>query len=142
MRAALAGAGAAAGWALAERPASRLFGTGDYGDVRLLGRVAAPGRVWPVAGLAVHLLNGAAFGIAFDRLGRRGWRDGLVAAQAENAALWPVMAIMDRIHPDRRDEHWPQLVTNAPIALQETAMHALFGVLLGLLHERLVPETD
>ena len=51
------------------------------------------------------------------------------------------MAVMDRIHPDRRDEHWPQLVTNAPIALQETAMYALFGVLLGLLHERLVPET-
>jgi hypothetical protein len=140
MRAGLAGAGAAAAWALAERPASRLFGTGDYGDVRLLGRVAAPGPLWPVAGLAVHLTNGAAFGIAFDRLGRRGWRDGMLAAQAENAALWPVMAVMDRIHPDRRSGHWPRLSSNGPIAAQETAMHALFGADLGLLHERLVPE--
>jgi hypothetical protein len=139
VRAALAGAGAAACWALAEQPARRVFGTGDYGDVRLLGRVAAPGRLWPAAGLAAHLLNGAAFGVVFDRLGRRGWRQGLLAAQAENLALWPVMAVMDRVHPDRRDGHWPRLATNGPIATQEAAMHALFGVLLGLLHDRLVP---
>src|SRR5262245_15170067 len=111
IRAGVAGVAATGGWALAERPLARLLGTGDFGDVRLLGRLIAPGRLWPVAGLAVHLGNGAAFGVAFDRLGLRGVRDAVLVAEAENVALWPVMALLDRIHPDRRSGHWPPLVS-------------------------------
>ena len=60
-RGALAGIAAAATWAALEPPLGRLLRT-PYSDVRLLGAPITTGRLWPVAGLAVHLGNGAAFG--------------------------------------------------------------------------------
>src|SRR5436190_22521613 len=111
MRGAVAGAVAAAAWAAGEPVLKRMFGT-SYSDVRLLGRVATRGRAWPVAGLAIHLANGAAFGAAFEKAGFGGVRAGLAAAQAENLLLWPAMAVVDRIHPDRRAGTWPPLLTN------------------------------
>jgi hypothetical protein len=131
-----AGAIAAAGWGLAELLAGRAFGVGSYSDVRLLGRTVTRRRAWPVAGFAWHVANGAAFGAAFDRLGLRGAKQGIVAAQIENLALWPGMLVVDRIHPDRRDGTWPRLVANRRIALYEVTMHALFGAALGVLSRR------
>jgi hypothetical protein len=83
--------------------------------------------------MAVHLANGAAFGLAFDRLGGRGVRQAMAAAQIENAVLWPTMAIVDRLHPDVRDGTWPGLAGNPRVLGQEIAGHAVFGVVLGLL---------
>ena len=60
-RGALAGIAAAATWAALEPPLGRLLRT-PYSDVRLLGAPITTGRLWPVAGLAVHLGNGAVFG--------------------------------------------------------------------------------
>lgn len=123
---------AAAAWAAAEPVARRLAGTG-YTDVRLLGRLVTRGRLWPLAGIAIHLANGAVFGAVFEKLGRRGWKQGLLAAELENIVLWPGMAVMDRIHLDRRDGHWPPLFLNGRVFVQEAAVHALFGIVLGLL---------
>jgi hypothetical protein len=135
LRAALAGATAAATWAAAEPALRRLFGT-PYSDVRLLG--APFGRRWRLAGTALHLANGAAAGVAFRRLGQRGWKAGIAAAQLESAALWPGMAFVDRYHPDRRSGAWPPLLLNPRVFGQEVAAHAVFGGVLGLLvrHER------
>jgi hypothetical protein len=133
LRGALAGAVAVSAWGLAERPLSRRLGTG-YTDVRLLGRVASE-RHWRPAGAALHALNGALFGAAFALSGSGGTRDGLAWAGAEHLASWPAMALADRVHPDRRSGALPPLLTNRGVFAQETAMHALFGVLLG----RLVP---
>jgi hypothetical protein len=125
---------AAAAWAAAEPALGRLFKT-PYSDVRLLG--APFGRHWRLAGTAVHLANGAAAGVAFRRLGLRGWKAGVGAAQLESAALWPGMAVVDRYHPDRRSGAWPPLLWNARVFGQEVAAHALFGAVLGaLLHRR------
>ena len=135
MRGAVAGVVAAAAWAASEPVLKRIFGT-QYSDVRLLGRFATRGRAWPVAGLAIHLANGAAFGAAFEKAGLGGVRAGVAAAQVENLVLWPGMAVMDRIHPDRRDGTWPRLLTNRRIAAQEVAGHALFGAVLGSLTRR------
>lgn len=135
MRGAAAGAVAAAVWAAAEPALQQLGGT-SFGDVRLLGRVVTRGRAWPVAGTALHVANGALFGAAFARAGLRGVKAGVVAAQLENAALWPAMAFVDRLHPDRRDGTWPPLARNPRIALQEVASHALFGAVLGALVTR------
>jgi hypothetical protein len=132
MKGAVAGVVAAAAWAAAEPALQRVFGT-EYSDVRLLGRAATRSRAWPAAGLAVHLVNGAAFGAAFERAGLRGVKAGVAAAQAENLVLWPAMAVVDRIHPDRRDGTWPPLLTDRRVAAQEVAGHALFGVVLGAL---------
>lgn len=130
-RAALAGVAAAAAWAAAEPLARRLFGT-PYTDVRLLGAPLSS-RHWRTAGTAVHLANGAAAGIAFQRLGLRGWKQGVAAAVVENAVVWPGMAVVDRFHPDRRSGAWPPLLRNGRVFAQETVVHALFGAVLGAL---------
>lgn len=129
LRGAAAGAAAAGAWAALEPLAARSLGT-DYTDVRLLGRMASE-RHWVAAGTAVHAANGAAFGAAFALAGARGPRAGLAWAAAETLATWPGMALLDRIHPDRRSGRWPRLLTNPRVFAQEAAMHALFGLLLG-----------
>jgi hypothetical protein len=131
LRAALAGATAAAAWAAAEPALQRIFGT-PYSDVRLLGAPLSRRR-WRLAGTAIHLANGAAAGVAFRRLGLRGWKAGVAAAQLESAALWPGMAVVDRLHPDRRSGAWPPLLLNPRVFGQEAAAHALFGAVLGAL---------
>ena len=120
---------AAATWAAAEPVLRRLFRT-PYSDVRLLGAPISPRR-WRLVGTAVHLANGAAAGVAFRRLGVRGWKSGIAAAQLEGAALWPAMALVDRFHPDRRSGAWPPLLRNRRVFSQEVAAHAIFGAVLG-----------
>jgi hypothetical protein len=132
LRGARAGIAAAAVWAAAEPPLRRVFGT-PYSDVRLLGATVTRGPWWPVAGLAVHLVNGAVFGAAFERRGGRGLKTGVLAAQAENLALWPALALVDRLHPDRRSGAWPRLAVSPRVFAYEAAVHALFGLVLGAL---------
>ena len=100
--------------------------------MRLLGAPLSR-RHWRAAGITLHLANGAAAGVLFHKLGLRGWRAGVVAAQLENAALWPGMVVVDRLHPDRRSAAWPPLLLNPRVFGQEVAMHALFGAVLGRL---------
>jgi hypothetical protein len=132
MRGAVAGAIAAALWAAAEPALGRTFRT-PFSDVRLLGRMTTSGPLWPVVGVALHIGNGAAFGWSFERLGGRGARRGVIVAELENLALWPAMAIVDRIHPDRRDGTWPPLLTDVRTFAFEATTHALFGATLGAL---------
>ncbi len=134
-RGALAGIAAAAAWAAAEPVLQRVFGT-PYSDVRLLGGVVTRGRLWRPVGLGLHLANGAVFGAVFDRVGGRGWKQGVLAAQVESLGLWPGMAVVDRIHPDRRSGAWPPLLTNGRVFAYEVATHALFGAVLGALVRR------
>lgn len=131
VRGAVAGAVAATAWSAVEPLAARAFGT-TYTDVRLLGRLASR-RHWALAGTAIHAANGAAFGALFAVAGARGPRDGLLWTGAETVATWPGMALLDRIHPDRRSGHWPRLVTDRRVFAQEAVMHAFFGILLGLM---------
>ena len=133
MRGSLSGGAAAAGWAAAEPAVSRVVGAPWYSDVRLLGRLLTTRPAWPVIGVTSHLVNGAVFGAAFERLGGRGWKQGVVAAEVENVALWAGMAIIDRIHPDRRRGAWPRLLTNRRVVAHEVVMHAIFGAVLGAL---------
>jgi hypothetical protein len=129
LRGALAGIVAAVVWASAEPALGRLFRT-PYSDRRLLAGLTGGS---PAAALALHLANGAMFGALFERLGGRGPKQGVVAAQIENVALWPAMAVVDRIHPDRRSGAWPPLVRNGRVFAYEATTHVLFGAVLGLL---------
>jgi len=132
IRGAAAGATAATVWSAVEFAAARGL-RHDYTDTRMLGRVASE-RWWLPAGVLIHCLNGAAFGAAFAAAGARGPVAGLRWAAAESVATWPGMALLDRIHPDRRSGRWPRpLLTDPRVMAQEAAMHALFGVVLGLL---------
>jgi hypothetical protein len=116
-RAAVAGAAAATVWGLLEPLDRRVFGC-DYSDVRLVG--FGDRRI----GFVVHALNGAVFGVVFDAVRRRVDVDqrrlALGLALAENTALWPLMAFVDR-----------ELVTSPRAFAQSTARHTLFGLLLG-----------
>ena len=135
MRGAGAGAVAAAAWAASEPLLRRLAGT-HYSNARLLGRMVTRRRAWPVVGVALHAANGAVFGFAFERLGLQGVKAGIVAAEVENTLAWPAMAIVDKVHPDRRNGTWPPLARNPRVAGQELVGHAIFGAVLGALVRR------
>ncbi len=55
----------------------------------------------------------------------------MLAAEAENALLWPLVAVLDRLHPDVRSGAWPPLARNPHAAAQEVLGHAVFGAVLG-----------
>ena len=118
-RAAAAGAVAAFVWGLQEPLDRRVFGC-DYSDVLFLGR----GR--RSLGFAVHMANGALFGVAFDEARRRidvdQRRLALALALGEHLALWPFISLVDR-----------DLVTSPRAFAQATYRHALFGFVLGRL---------
>ncbi|HEY7259806.1 MAG TPA: hypothetical protein VH459_12080 [Gaiellales bacterium] len=132
LHAALAGAAAAAVWIAAE-PVTRRVAGGTHRELRLISGLLAGDRGGNRLGLAVHLANGAAFGVGFRRLGGRGVGRAVIAAQAENAILWPGMAVADRIHPDVRAGRWPRLVSDRGTIVQEIGGHLIFGAVLGLL---------
>jgi hypothetical protein len=131
MKGAVTGALAAAVWQATDSVFKRAFGT-PYSDAELLGPFITRGRHEWLANLVTHSAGGAAFGYAFERLGGRGVKAGVVAALTENTLLWPAMAVIDRIHPKVRDGEWPRLAANPRALAQATAGHAWFGVLLGL----------
>jgi hypothetical protein len=130
MRGIAAGIVGAAAWAAAEPALGRAFGIPWYSDRRLLGGLLGVG---PAGALAAHLANGAGFGAVFAGVGGGGPLTGALAAQAENAGLWPAMAIVDRVHPDRRSGAWPPLLRNGRVFAYEVAAHAVFGAVLGTL---------
>ena len=135
LRAAVAGAVAAGAWAAVEPAIQRLTG-GRHTQVRLIGGVVAPDGPWQEVGLGIHLANGAAFGVAFAWLGLGGASQGVLAAEAENALLWPLVGVIDRIHPDVRSGGWPPLARSRAEFAQEVLGHAVFGAVLGALIPR------
>lgn len=135
-RSAAAGAGAAALWALQEPLDQHVLGC-DYSDVAVLGKGVTRGRHWRVAGLAMHTLNGALFGLAHHEVRRRvpldSRRLALGMALAEHVGLYPLCALIDRYHPARGEPGVPPLLTNPRAFAQATWRHALFGFVLGRL---------
>jgi xanthosine utilization system XapX-like protein len=125
---ALAGAVGAAVWAAQQPLDKRVFGS-DYDDVELLGKlVTRDGR--QVAGLAIHLVNGAAFGAVYSLvrplIPGPPQTAGVAAALGEHVATWPLTALIDRkLTGDRR------------AFAQSAWRHALFGLVLGELERRL-----
>lgn len=135
---AVAGAVAATLWAVLEPFDQRLFRS-DYSDVAVLGKAVTRGRGWRAPGFAIHAINGALFGLAYDAVRRRTRVDprglALVMALAEHVALYPLGYFVDRFHPARGEAGIPPLLTNARAFGQATARHAIFGAMLGLLAE-------
>jgi hypothetical protein len=134
-RAALAGASAALVWAAFEPVDKRLF-RNDYSDVAVLGKFVTRSRGWPLVGIAVHALNGAVFGIAFEEARRRTSAPprplALKLALAEHVALYPLSYLVDIRHPARGEPGVGRLFGARGFA-QATVRHALFGAVLGRL---------
>jgi hypothetical protein len=139
VRAAAAGAVAAAVWALQEPLDQRVFRC-DYSDVAVLGKALTRGRLWWPSGFAVHLANGALFGLAYREVRQRRalhpTRLAVTMALGEHIALYPLCAFVDRFHPARGTPGIPTLFTNARAFAQATWRHVLFGVVLGGLATR------
>ena len=135
---AIAGGLAAAVWAAQQPLDKRVFGV-DYDDIELLGKAVTRGSEWPAIGFALHLANGAAFGALYAQL--RPFLFGppvvraVTAALAENFGSWPFAKIAEEHHPAKRD--LPKLSGNTRALAQATWRHALFGVVLGVLEQRL-----
>ena len=138
-RSAIAGATAALAWALQEPLDQRLFRC-DYSDVALLGKGVTRGAGWRVAGTAIHVANGALFGLTFheirSRTRVRPRRLALAMALGEHATLYPFCYFIDRYHPARGRPGLPPLLTNARAFAQATWRHTLFGLVLGRLAGR------
>jgi len=135
-RSAATGAAAATAWGLAEPIDRRLFRC-DYSDIALLGKAVTRGPGWRAAGFALHAVNGAVFGLAYEAARRRSRLDSrrlaLGLALAEHVALYPLGYFVDRHHPARGEEGIPPLLTNPRAFGQATVRHLLFGVLVGRL---------
>jgi hypothetical protein len=135
-RSALAGATAATVWALQEPLDKRVFEC-DYSDVAVLGKAVTRGPAWRLAGLGIHALNGALFGLAFHEARHRvpvgPHRLAVGMALAEHVALYPLTYFVDRFHPARGEPGVPALLTNWRAFGQATWRHALFGAVLGRL---------
>jgi hypothetical protein len=133
---AAAGAVAATVWSAFEPIDKRLLRC-DYSDVAVLGKAATRGRAWLPVGLALHAVNGALFGLAYDVIRRRsplGDRGtAVVMALGEHVALYPLSGLVDRYHPRRGEDGIPPLLTNPRAFAQATVRHALFGAVLGAL---------
>jgi hypothetical protein len=135
-RAAVAGALAAAIWGALEPLDRRVFRC-DYSDIALLGKAVTRGPAWRPIGFAIHVLNGAVFGLAFLEASRRvpvePRRLALGMALLEHVGLYPLGYFVDRWHPARGQEGVPRLLTNPRAFGQATVRHVLFGFLLGRL---------
>jgi hypothetical protein len=131
MRGAIVGAVAAAIWNGYDPLLKKVFGT-PYADSEVLGPFITQGEQEWLANLVTHMGGGFAFGWAFERLGGHGVKAGVAAAVVENTALWPLIGLLEPLHPKRKSGEWPPLLTNGRAFAAATVGHAIFGALLGL----------
>lgn len=143
LRGAVSGAVAAAVWALQQPLDKRVFAS-RYDDVELLGKAITRGDAWYPVGFGIHIGNGALFGALYANVAPtlpippmlRGPAAGLL----EHVALWPLVALTDRLHPAR--DELPRLSANTPAWLQAAWRHLLFGIVLGELERRVNAEPE
>jgi hypothetical protein len=133
----VAGAVATAIMTFQEPLDQRLFNS-RYDDVEILGKAVTRGDHWERIGLALHLQNGAALGVLYARLkpslpGPAVVR-GLLMGLGEHVATWPLAALSDHYHPDRKK--LPKIFNRRGFA-QATMRHAIFGIALGLVEDAL-----
>jgi hypothetical protein len=88
----------------------------------------------------MHLANSAIFGLVYakfahDRLPGPPWLRGVVVANVENAALFP-LARIERHHPGIRHGELDSY-QNRTAFLQNVARHVAFGAVLGTAYARL-----
>lgn len=129
VRGAAVGAVAGVAWKGIEPLLQREFRS-PYSDAGIASRFFSPSVA---AEYATQAVGGALFGAAFARFGGRGITSAVAAALVENAALWPLVAIAQRHHPDVQSGRWPKPFLDPGSIEVSFTGHAIFGVLLGAL---------
>jgi len=134
---------AAAVWGL-QQPADKLVFSSRYDDVELLGKAVTRGDTWLPVGFGIHMANGALFGAVYANVAPAlpipPVLRGPLIGVAEHVALWPLVALTDRLHPARED--LPKLSGNRSAWLQALWRHLLFGAVLGELERRINAEPE
>ena len=136
LRASMAGVAGALAY-LAEQQLDRRVANPRSDDLVLLGgMVTSRPAAWRPLGLVMHLLAGATFGIVFEAVVApllRGpyWLRGVVMGQVENLALWPLILIIERVHPAIRNGSLAPM--NRPVYFAQAVLrHVALGAVLGL----------
>src|SRR5438046_9116127 len=133
LRGGLAGAVATVVMTLEQPLDKRLFDS-EYDDVEILGKLVTRGDDWRPIGFALHVQNGAILGAAYARIKRSlpgpAVLRGLLAGLIEHVATWPMVALVDRYHPARKE--LPKLSANRRAFGQATIRRAVFGIVLRL----------
>ncbi len=125
-------------WA-AQQPADKRAFQSGYDDVELLGKLVTRGDAWPVAGLALHLQNGAVFGAVYAQLrpflpgpqsrARWPWRWPSTWRCGRSAGWWTATT---RPASSSRRSRATRARSRRP-----TWRHFVFGLVLGELERRL-----
>ena len=122
-----------------EQPLDKRLFDSKYDDVEILGKLVTRGDDWHPIDFVLHVQNGAILGAAYARLkpSLRGPAvlRGLLVGLIEHVATWPMVTLIDRYHPARKE--LPKLVANRRAFSQATIRHAVFGIVLGLLEDAL-----
>jgi hypothetical protein len=122
-----------------EQPLDKRLFDSRYDDVEILGKLVTRGDYWQPIGFALHVHNGAMFGVAYTRLksGLPGppFLRGLLVGLIEHVAAWRLTVVFDRYHPARKE--LPKLATSPRAFGQATIRHAVFGIVLGVLEDAL-----
>jgi hypothetical protein len=128
--------------------------TGRYvDDLMVLGSpfVAEPAQARALGG-AIHAVNSLALASLYAMLERRlpgpAWLKGVVFANAENLILYPVTRFED-LHVTRFEDLHPAIRTGLvdryftwPAFWQSVPRHIVYGLVLGVLYERLKSEQE
>lgn len=109
-------------------------------DFQLLAGFGPTKDSWHIAGPAIHAVNSVAVGSVYsvvnEHLPGPGWARGLTFAMIENTLLWPIIIVLDRVHPAIRSGDLPTFNRPWPF-VAENIRHAAFGIVLGAVYERL-----
>jgi hypothetical protein len=126
-----------------EEPLDKRLFNCEYDDIEILGKLMTRGEEWRRIGTALHIQNGAMFGIVYAQLRPLlpgpAPVQGLIFGLAEHLVSWPATALIDRYHPARKE--MPKLFGNRAAFAQATIRHAVFGLVLGVLEGALNDRT-
>lgn len=113
---------------------------GVANDFRLLGQIGPLKKHWRITGPIIHMGNavalGALYGVVEPHLKGDGGMRGSTFAMIENTGLWPLVMLLDRIHPAIKDGELTPYSAPFPFAV-EVVRHLSYGAALGCAYEML-----
>ncbi len=132
----LAGGAAMAANILIDLPLTR----GVANDFRLLGQVGPLRRHWRITGPLIHMGNAVALGAVYSvvepYLKGNGSVRGMTFGMAENMGLWPLVLLLDHIHPAIQEGDLSRYGAPFPFTI-EVIRHLSYGAALGYVYELL-----
>jgi hypothetical protein len=112
-------------------------------DFQLLGGIGPPRQRWRITGPLMHWTNSAVLGVVYTvaepHIPGPGWLRGTTFALVENTLLWPIVLLLDRVHPAVQSGEMPTFNRPWPF-IAENLRHIAYGAVLGSVYARLKRE--